>query len=174
MEKGLVAWFTGIPSSGKSTIARGVENMLREYGYKVIILESDELRKIITPEPRYSEEERDIFYRSLVAMALLFYKEGYIVLLDATAHKRIYREYARRLIDDFVEIYVYCTLDKAIERDPKGLYKKALKGEIKTLPGLQVKYEEPKNPDIIIDTSLLSIEESIEKAFKKIMERLVS
>ena len=174
MDKGLVIWFTGIPSSGKSTLAHGVMDMLRKHGYKVVVLESDELRKIITPEPRYSEEERDIFYRSLVAIAYLFYNEGYIVLIDATAHKKIYREYARELIGDFIEIYVYCPLDKAIERDPKGLYKKALRGEIKTLPGLQVKYEEPENPDIIVDTSKLDVDESIGLVFNRIMERISS
>jgi len=172
MERGLVVWFTGIPASGKSTLAYRIKKMFRDYNYKIIVLESDELRKIITPKPKYSEEERDIFYRSLVAMALLFYNEGYVVLLDATAHKKMYREYARKLNENYMEVYVYCPIEKAMERDPKGLYKKALMGEIKTLPGLQVEYEEPENPDIIVDTSKLGVDESAEIVFNKIMEKI--
>lgn len=166
-----VIWLTGIPSSGKSTIARALAQQLKKQSVKVQILESDELRKVLTPDPKYTEEERNWFYEVISWLAWLLYKNGVNVIIDATAHKASYRRRARDLIGkDFIEIYVRCPLNVAIKRDTKGLYKLALKGIIKTLPGIQVPYEEPKAPEIIVDTSM----ESLDRIVNKILQFLRS
>lgn len=169
--KTFALWLTGIPSSGKSTIARELAERLINIGYKVAILESDELRKLLTPQPKYTEEERDYFYRAMVAMGKYLVDNGICVIFDATGHKRRYREYARKLIKNFMEIYVYAPLEICIKRDVKGLYTKALRGEIKTLPGLQVEYEEPKDPDLKIETHKLTVEQAVNKILNELSNR---
>lgn len=151
--EGWALWLTGLPSSGKSTIARLLAEKLCSLGVQVQILESDELRKILTPKPSYTEGERDIFYRVLAYIGSLLASNGVNVVFDATAHKRRYREEARKMIPRFMEVYLECPLEVCIRRDPKGLYRKALEGKVKTLPGLQIPYEEPANPDLKIDTA---------------------
>lgn len=168
MSKLFAIWLTGIPSSGKSTLAKGLRDRLVKLGYKVEILESDQVRRIITPKPRYDDYERDLFYRALVAIGKYLVENDIIVLFDATAHKKAYREYGKKVIRRLIEVYVYCPLEVCIKRDVKGLYTKAFKGEIKTLPGLQVPYEEPENPDIIVYTHRESIEESVNKIMEYI------
>ncbi len=168
-----VIWLTGIPASGKSTIARKLADRLRGLGLKVEVLESDEVRKVLTPRPTYTEEERDWFYGTvLVWLAKLLYRNGICVIIDATAHKRAYREKARQEFgNDFVEVYVKCSIETAMKRDPKGLYKAALEGKIKTLPGLQVPYEESPNPDVVVDTEKMTPEECVETILSKLRER---
>lgn len=158
-------WLTGIPSSGKSTLAKGLAKKLREMGIKVVILESDELRMLLTPTPRYTEKERDYFYTAMTVIGKYLVDNGICVIFDATAHKRKYREYARKLIKNFIEVYVYAPLEICIKRDVKGLYSKALREEIKALPGLQVSYEEPTNPSLILRTH----EETLKESLKKIL-----
>jgi adenylylsulfate kinase len=157
---GFAVWLTGIPSSGKSTIAKILASRLRGAGLKVEVLESDEVRRYLTPRPTYSEEERDAFYSALTYIGELLVKNGVNVIFDATAHKRAYREEARRRIKNFVEVYVKCPLEEAMRRDSKGLYRRASLGETSTLPGLQVPFEEPTNPEVMVDTSKLSPEEA--------------
>ena len=159
-----VLWLTGIPASGKSTIAKMLKFKLEQENVKVAVLESDEIRKVLTPNPKYTEEERDWFYSTLIWISSLLYRNGINVIIDATAHKRTYREKARSLFGkDFIEVYLRCPLKVAMKRDPKGLYKRALRGEIKTLPGLQVPYEEPCNPELIVDTSKEAPNEIVKK-----------
>jgi len=174
MRNTFAIWLTGIPSSGKSTIAKALKKKLKKIGIKVEILESDEVRKIITPNPKYDELERELFYRSLVAIGKYLTDNGVSVIFDATAHKRRYREYARSLIKNFIEVYVYCPVEECIKRDVKGLYSKALKGIIKTLPGLQVEYEEPINPDLTVYTNRESVEESVDKIISIIKAKFLS
>ncbi len=162
-----VIWLTGIPSSGKSTIARALKKALKSYGIKVEVLESDQMRKILTPKPKYTAEERDWFYNTLSWLAWLLYKNGINVIIDATGHKAEYRHRAREMIgSDFIEVYVRCPLEVAMSRDTKGLYKLALEGKIKTLPGLQVPYEEPPSPELVVDTSLESLQNIVNKIIK--------
>lgn len=166
-------WLTGLPSSGKSTIAKKLAEYLESSGFKVQILESDEVRKLLTPNPRYDERERDYFYRSLSVIGKYLVDNGINVIFDATAHKRKYREYAKQIIDRFIEVYVFCPIDVCIERDTKGLYKMAMEGKISTLPGLQVPYEEPINPDVKVDTYKEDIDSIINKIIKVIVKKLI-
>ncbi len=171
MKETFAVWLTGIPSAGKTTLAKRLAEELRSMNFRVEILESDELRKLLTPNPKYTEEEREYFYRAMAVMGKYLVDNGICVIFDATAHRRGYREYARKLIRNFMEVYIYSPVEVCIERDVKGLYKRALKGGIKTLPGLQVPYEEPLNPDVKVETHKERIEESLNKILDKIIER---
>src|SRR5574337_914745 len=105
-----VAWFTGLPGSGKSSIAREVALRLEARGMRVRVLELDEIRRVVTPSPSYTAEEREIVYHALAYMAWLLYNEGVSVIIDATAHRRRFRDAARALIPTFAEIYLRASL----------------------------------------------------------------
>lgn len=172
---GLVLWITGLPGSGKSTIADGIMQAYPDF----VILRMDELRRLVTPQPTYSDDEREMVYRAIVYMAKILSALEHNVIIDATANKRKWRELARENVTDFVEIYVKCPMDVCQRREkerlnthyaPKEIYKKGLKGS--PVPGIAVPYEEPLNPEITIDTGSLDIEESILKALNFISEQL--
>ena len=171
--KGWAVWITGLPSSGKSTIARGLAGRLASMGIRVQVLESDELRRVLTPRPTYTEEERDWFYSVMAWIGWLLVRNGVNVIFDATANKRAYRERARRLIGPgrFMEVYVRCPLEVCMARDTKGIYRMALEGKARTVPGLQVPYEEPLEPDVVVDTSEMGPEECVEAVLKCLLER---
>lgn len=122
-------WITGLPASGKSTLAAAVKAQLAARGVDVAVLESDELRKIFTPEPHYDERERDAFYRQMVYIGVLLTSHGVTVLFDATANRRAYRQMARGQIPRFLEVYVDTPLETCLARDPKGIYRQARGGE---------------------------------------------
>jgi adenylylsulfate kinase len=164
-------WVTGLPGSGKTVIAEKVKTILKERGIvDAKVLELDEIRKFITPKPSYSDAERDIVYASLVYMAKLLVESGKPVIIDATANRRKYRERARKNIENFAEVYVMCSLDMCMEREggrkaeytPTGIYEKA-KEEGATVPGVNVPYEEPENPEVVVDSEEMSVEECAEK-----------
>ena len=150
-DTGFAIWLTGLPASGKSTIARELVRKLTARGIHTVVLESDELRKILTPEPAYSAEERAGFYRSLVRIGDLLVRQNVNVIFDATANKREYRDQARALIPRFLEVYVQCPLEVCIQRDPKGIYRRAASGAASSVPGMQVSYEPPIAPEVILD-----------------------
>jgi len=162
-----VVWFTGLPGCGKTTIAERVKLKLSENGIKAKILQLDEIRKVITPQPRYTEEEREIVYASLAYMAKLLSEEKVNVIIDATANRRRYRDLARKLIPIFGEVFVRAPLETCMDREakrkakfaPKEIYKNAVR-EKSNVPGVNVAYEEPNSPEIEVDTTILSSEES--------------
>lgn len=116
----------------------------------VAVLESDALRQVFTPHPRYEEGERDAFYGQMIYVGVLLTQHGVPVIFDATANRRAYRDQARRQIPRFLEVYVDCPLATCMARDPKGLYRAALQGAAKTVPGLQQPYEPPEEPDVLV------------------------
>lgn len=154
--KSCAIWITGLPASGKSTITSALKPQLEELGFPVEVLESDEVRRIITPMPTYSEAERDVFYRALAFTGQRLVAHGVTVIFDATASRRIYRDFARSSIPRFIEVAVECPLTTCMERDRKGTYRKGQRGESLTVPGLQSSYESPINPDLRIDTTTTS------------------
>jgi adenylylsulfate kinase len=162
-----VMWFTGLPGCGKTTIADKVSAILSEKGVRARILQLDEIRRAITPEPKYTQEERDIVYASLAYMGKLLADEGVNVIIDATANRRRYRDFARRLIPNFAEVFIRAPLSVCIEREakrkakfsPKNIYKKAT-DEKAAVPGVNVAYEEPLSPEIEVDTTSMDLEES--------------
>lgn len=143
-------WITGLPASGKSTLAHALKSQLRARGLQVAILESDRLREVFTPEPDYSEQERAHFYRQMAFVGALLVDHGVAVIFDATANRNAYRDQARRQIARFLEVFVDTPLEVCVERDPKGIYQLALQGSANHVPGLQVPYEPPASPDLII------------------------
>jgi adenylylsulfate kinase len=146
-------WITGLPASGKSTIVSVLKPRLEGLGLTVEVLESDEVRRVLTPTPTYSEEERDLFYRALAFFGQKLVAHGVTVVFDATASRRAYRDFAKSMISRFAEVFVECPLAICMERDRKGTYRKGQLGESLTVPGLQSPYEAPINPDLRIDTT---------------------
>lgn len=168
---GMVLWITGLPGSGKSTIADAVKRKHPDF----IILRMDDLRKIVTPQPAYSETERDIVYRSLAYLAKTISDLGHDVIIDATGNARRWRELARQLIPTFAEVYLRSSLDICRQREkqrtdthaaPKDIYAKGAKGA--PVPGVNVAYEEPLNAEIVIDTDTTTIEKAAEEIGKYI------
>ena len=164
-------WITGLPGSGKTVIARKVRRVLEERDVSgVKVLELDEIRRFITTQPTYSDEEREIVYASLVYMAKLLVESGTPVIIDATANRRKYRERARETISNFAEVYVKCSLDTCMEREgrrkakyaPSGIYNKAMdKGA--TVPGVNVPYEEPTKPEVVVNSETMSVKACAER-----------
>jgi adenylylsulfate kinase len=143
-------WVTGLPASGKSTLAAELAQQLRALGIKIAVLESDALRKIFSVQPRYDEQDREYFYGSLAVIGRVLTDHGISVIFDATANRRAYRDRARQQIPRFIEVFVDCPLETCIQRDPKGIYRKAREGQAAYVPGLQAPYEPPESPDVTI------------------------
>ena len=143
-------WITGLPASGKSTLAAALGRELARRGIDAEVLESDELRRVITPHPRYDEEERDAFYGAMLEIGRLLVRHGVPVVFDATANLRRYRDRARAVLPRFLEVYVECPIEVCEARDPKGLYRKARQGKLLALPGLQASFEPPLHPDLVV------------------------
>jgi len=168
-------WITGLPGSGKSVIAEKVRKILQE---RVKVLELDEIRKFITPKPSYSDDERDIVYASLVYMAKLLVASGNSVIIDATANRRRYRDRARAAIPNFAEVYVKCSLDTCMERErdrkakyaPTSIYMKS-ENEGATVPGVNVPYEEPQNPEVVVDSEQMGVKECADKVVEFIIKQ---
>lgn len=144
---------------------------LEALGLAVELLESDEVRRIVTPAPSYSQAERDLFYRVLAFTGARLVAHGVNVIIDATASRRTYREFARQLIPRFLEIAVECPLQICMERDRKGTYEKGQSGQSTTVPGLQAPYETPLSPDVRIDTTKVSPVEAADRIMAVIRER---
>jgi len=162
-ETGWAIWVTGLPASGKSTVAKALKERLTGLGVKAQILESDAVRSVLTPNPTYSPEERETFYNALVYIGGLLAGNGINVIFDATASRRRWRRAARDLIEKFLQAYIRCPLEICIERDPKGIYRKAAEGEAAHVPGAQEEYEEPLDADVELDCLKDSPEASAEK-----------
>lgn len=143
-------WLTGLPASGKSTIAVALRDELKARGVHAARLESDALRALITPVPDYSPKERDIFYAALAVMAGLLAENGVPAIVDATAHLRRYRDFARGRIPRFCEVFVATPLASCLARDPKGIYARALAAGHSEVPGLHAPYETPLAPEVVI------------------------
>ena len=150
----IAVWLTGLPGSGKSTLAEQIRKVHPDF----IVLRMDDLRKIVTPEPTYSAQERDIVYRCLVFMAATLVGHGHSVVIDATGSLRTWRDLARTLIPRYGEIYLKCPIDVCVEREgrrrqaygaPEEIYEKAKSGW--PVPGISAPYEEPHSPELLIE-----------------------
>lgn len=161
-QKGVVIWFTGLSSSGKSTIAHAVEEELYKRGHLCYVLDGDNIRHGLNKNLGFSPEDREENIRRIGEVANLFAKAGLITMTAFISPYRRDRDKARQLLEDeeFIEIFVKVSLDEAEERDPKGLYQKARAGEIKEFTGISAPYEEPLHPELVIDTDEQDPEES--------------
>lgn len=159
--EGFVVWFTGLPSAGKSTLARLLEKELQHRGWPVEVLDGDEVRLRLTRGLGFSREDRDENIRRISFVARLLARHGVATITAAISPYRDAREEARREIGRFVEIYVKCALDTCVQRDVKGLYRRALAGEITNFTGISDPYEEPLAPELTVQTDRESAEESV-------------
>ncbi|SHF50426.1 adenylylsulfate kinase [Caldanaerobius fijiensis DSM 17918] len=163
-QKGVVIWLTGLSGAGKSTIARELEKRLYDMGHLSYVLDGDNIRHGLNRNLGFSPEDRKENIRRISEVAKLFADAGVITITAFISPYREDRDNARKLLPEgkFVEVYVKCPLEKCEERDVKGLYKKARAGEIKEFTGISAPYEPPVNPELVIDTDKLSLDESVE------------
>lgn len=166
-------WVTGLPASGKSTIVSALKPKLEGLGLTIEVLESDAVRKVITPAATYSQTERDQFYRALAFLGARLVTHGVTVVFDATASRRDYRAFARQLIPRFLEIAIDCPLNVCMDRDRKGTYRKGVRGESSTVPGLQEPYERPLSPDLIIDSTTTTPEVAADHILAVVRQRMI-
>jgi adenylylsulfate kinase len=145
---GAVVWLTGLPASGKTTLARALVERLREAGREPLLLDGDELRDALVPRPGYDDPGRESFYRTLAALATVAARQGLVVAVAATAHRRAWRDAARAVAPRFVEVHVATPLDECRRRDAKGLYGR--EDSRRALPGVGVAYEAPEHPEVIV------------------------
>lgn len=164
-QTGQVIWFTGLSGAGKSTIAVEVEKALLERGRAVYRLDGDNIRHGLNSDLGFSPEDRNENIRRIAEVAALFKDAGLITLVSFISPYRKTREFARERAGDgyFKEVYVKADVETCAKRDPKGLYEKAMKGEIENFTGISAPYEEPENPELILDTTKLSVEECVIK-----------
>lgn len=167
-DKGFTIWFTGLSGSGKTTVSRIVAQILRDRGKKVEILDGDVVRMNLSKGLGFSKEDRDTNIRRIGFVCHLLSRNGVVAIGAAISPYQEIRNENRALIGDFVEVYCACPMETLIERDVKGMYKKALAGEIKGFTGVDDPYEPPDNPEIILHTEKEAIEESARKVIAKI------
>jgi len=162
-KKGFTLWFTGLPCSGKSVVADRVAQILRSRGLKVERLDGDAVRKSLCRDLGFSREDRNENIRRVTFVAKLLTRNGVAVLTSFISPYREIRDEARREIVDFVEVYVRCPVEVCMSRDVKGMYKRAISGEIKEFTGISDPYEEPLHPEVILETDRETLEESTQK-----------
>ena len=171
MTAAFAVWITGRPASGKSTIAAALAAALTARSIDREVIESDALRRAITPRPTYSDEEREIVYAAMATMGELLAKHGVAVIFDATAHRRAWRDRARQQIASFAEVYVDCPEEVCIERDPKGIYRQAREGSATTVPGVQAVYEAPSRPEVVVRGDQTRPEEAAQRIIDYLIDR---
>ena len=171
-QKGVVLWFTGLSGSGKSTIANEVAHKLHQMNKLTYVLDGDNIRHGLNKDLGFSPEERNENIRRISEVANLFADAGIITLTAFISPYKKYRNFCRELAgkNRFIEVYAKASLETCEKRDPKGMYKKAREGIIKDFTGIDAPYEEPENPEIIIDTDKETIDESADKVIQKIKE----
>lgn len=161
--KGVTVWFTGLSGAGKSTIAERLLALLRERGVKSELLDGDVVRTNLSKGLGFSKEDRDTNIRRIGFVSQLLTRNGVVSIVSAISPYREVRDEVRGEIGRFIEVHVHASLDELVRRDVKGLYEKALKGEIPNFTGVSDPYEEPLNPDVFLDTEQECVEESLAK-----------
>ena len=178
-KNGWCVWITGLPGSGKSVISEALLQKLKEHGIEAQVLSSDALRKVITPNPTYSEKERDMVYDALALLAKHLTRNNINIIIDATGNLRRYRDNTRKQIPKFIEVYLECTLETCVQREtsrknmhqaPTRIYEKGLSGTAPTVPGLGASYEPPLHPEITVNSEKLSPQKCAEKILATILE----
>lgn len=171
--KGAALWFTGFSGSGKSTLAHTVEEKLHRVGCHTFVFDGDNVRCGLCGDLGFSKADRQENLRRIGHMVKLFIDTGVLALTAFISPFRSDRENIKKIVGqaDFIEIYCRCSIEVCEQRDVKGLYRRARAGEIKDFTGISSPYEEPENPDLIVDTDTISLEESADKIFNLLVER---
>ena len=168
MKQGFTLWFTGLSGAGKSTLATMAAEELRGRGHSVEVLDGDEVRTNLSKGLGFSKEDRDTNIRRIGYVCKLLARNGVTAISAAISPYRDIRDEVRREHERFFEVYVRCPIEALVKRDVKGLYEKALRGEIQHFTGVDDPYEEPLNPELVLETS----RESREESFRKLIEAL--
>jgi adenylylsulfate kinase len=162
-DRGFTVWFTGLSGAGKSTLSEALAPVLRDRGHKVEILDGDVVRTNLSKGLGFSKEDRDTNILRIGFVAHLLSRNGVAVITAAISPYRDIRDQNRHLIGDFIEVYAKCSIEELTRRDVKGLYEKALRGEIQNFTGISDPYEEPVEPEVVVDTERETVEESLNK-----------
>jgi len=173
LNKGLTLWLTGLSGAGKSTVTENLVKKLRELNPNLAleVLDGDEVREHLCKDLSFSKEDRFTNIERIAFLAGKISKHGVLVIVPVIAPYAEARKQARSLSENFCEVFIKASIDSVIKRDVKGLYKKALAGEIKNFTGISDPYEEPENPDILIETDKMTIEESVDKVINSLVEK---
>jgi adenylylsulfate kinase len=168
-----IIWFTGLSAAGKSTLANDLCRALHDRGIRSYVLDGDNVRHGLNRDLGFNPADRKENIRRIGEVAKLFVDAGLIVLTAFISPFREHRDNVRKLVkdDEFIEVYVKCPLDECEKRDPKGIYRKVRSGEIKEFTGISSPYEEPFNPDLIIDTEVMNSEECVEAMLSHLIEK---
>ena len=171
--RGAVLWFTGLPSAGKSTVANELDDALHRMGLRSYVLDGDNVRHGLCGDLGFTDQDREENIRRVTEVARLFLDAGTIVMGAFVSPIRRDRERARSLFrhGDFLEIYCRCPLDVCEDRDPKGLYRRALLGVVKNFTGVSAPYEEPINPELVLDTGTHSVQHCVQQLVALLRER---
>ena len=169
-ERGFTVWFTGLSGAGKTTVANRLEQVLRDRGLKVEVLDGDVVRTHLSKGLGFSKEDRDTNIRRIGFVCNLLTRNGVVAIGAAISPYREVRDEVRAEIGRFVEVFVKCPLEVLQERDVKGLYAKALRGEIANFTGVSDPYEEPLNPEVVLESDKETEEESLAKVVAKLEE----
>ena len=168
--KGFVIWITGLPGSGKTTIAQRLLRELKTKELPVELFDGDEVRRNLSKGLGFSKEDRDTHNKRIIYVCKLLTRNGVNAIVSLISPYRSTRAYARENLPKFVEVYLNCSIKECIRRDPKGLYKKALAGEITNMTGIQDPYEEPLNPEVLLDTENDNSRNNVAKVIRKLEE----
>ena len=171
MKQGCVIWLTGLPSSGKTTIADALALHLRGGGLAVEVLDGDEVRKSLSADLGFSAADRQQHNRRVIYVSKLLIRNGLIVIVPLISPYRETREFARSELEPFLEVYVKCSIDECIRRDVKGLYAKALSGEVTNFTGVSDPYEEPERPEVTVETEIDSLDECVDRVLAAAAQR---
>ncbi|MEM2942433.1 MAG: adenylyl-sulfate kinase [Candidatus Bathyarchaeia archaeon] len=177
--EGWAVWVTGLPGSGKSTTANLLKETLSKRGIQSQILSSDALRRSLTPKPTYTDQEREMVYRTITLITKILTDNGLNVIIDATGNMRRYREACRAQVNRFIEVYLKCPIEVCMGREesrretfqaPRGIYRKARAGESRNVPGLGAPYEPPENPEVLADSQKQTPEEIVQLILARLLE----
>jgi adenylyl-sulfate kinase len=173
LNKAWTVWFTGLHGSGKSTIAAGLAKVLKENNIRFALLDGDEVRKTISSDLGYSLDDRNTHMKRVVDLCKTKTKEGLLCIACVASPTKSSREYAKRELENIVIVYVRCPIEVCEKRDVKGHYKKAKNKEkgFENFVGVSLKFEEPENPDITLDTDKESVDESVNKLISQLKEK---
>ena len=170
MEQGFCIWLTGLSGAGKTTIAQEISKRLKKSRH-IEVMDGDEIRRGLSSDLGFSKEDRNEHNKRVIFCAKLLARNGVIVIVALISPYRETRAYAKEQVQNTFEVFVKAPLDVCIERDPKGLYKKALAGEIKQFTGIDDPYEEPLKADVVVETDKEDVKESVDKILAVIHKR---
>jgi len=170
MTSGCTIWLTGLSGAGKSTIAQLLEKRLKEHGMKVEVLDGDIVRTHLSKGLGFSREDRDTNIKRIAFVCSLLTRNGVISISAAISPYREVREWARREIGNFIEVYVDCPIEVCRQRDVKGLYKLADEGKIKNFTGVDDPYEKPEHAELVVETDRETVQESVARIIAKLVE----